>query len=280
MTPRQGVETPWESKAKDIFSACGVKALNRLIQAKIFQFKGELDPKIYKNQQFKDFFYDKMTETVYDNFSTSHLNPKDKSVLKFDNINTFNDSMGLGLNSKEIEYLKAGYASLKQTPSPEELMMFGQVNSEHCRHKIFNSYWSIDGEELDLTMFDLIKSTFNPDKNKNVIKAYSDNGAITSEQIVEIPRIEALSSAYKKNFTKAAAVIKAETHNHPTAISPKPGAATGSGGEIRDEAATGRGAKSKAGTSGYIVSSLNYEGQKIINKKNAGYPLESQMPCK
>ena len=139
-----------------------------------------------------------MTEYIYDNFSTSHLNPKDKSLLKFDNINTFNDSMGLGLNSKEIEYLKAGYASLRQTPSPEELMMFGQVNSEHCRHKIFNSYWSIDGEELDLTMFDLIKSTFDPETNKNVIKAYSDNGAITSEQSVEIPRIESLSSAYKK----------------------------------------------------------------------------------
>ena len=100
-----------------------------------------------------------MTEYIYDNFSTSHLNSKDKSLLKFDNINTFNDSMGLGLNSKEIEYLNAGYASLRKTPSPEELMMFGQVNSEHCRHKIFNSHWSIDGEELDLTMFDLIKST-------------------------------------------------------------------------------------------------------------------------
>ena len=272
VTPRQGVETPWESKAKDIFYACGIKALNRLSQAKIFEFTGELDLKILKNQQFKEFFYDKMTEYIYDNFSTSHLNSKDKSLLKFDNINTFNDSMGLGLNSKEIEYLKAGYASLRQTPSPEELMMFGQVNSEHCRHKIFNSHWSIDGKELDLTMFDLIKSTFDPETNKNVIKAYSDNGAITSEQSVEIPRIESLSSAYKKNFTRAAAVIKAETHNHPTAISPKPGAATGSGGEIRDEAATGRGAKSKAGTSGYIVSSLNYEGQKIINKKNAGYP--------
>ena len=151
-------------------------------------------------------------------------------------------------------------------------MMFAQVNSEHCRHKIFNSSWVIDGDKQDKTLFQYIKST-EPEKSSNVIKAYSDNSAVTSSFKTNKLIIDSDNSyAYKDTDTHS--VIKVETHNHPTAISPFSGAATGSGGEIRDEAATGRGSKTKAGLCGFNVSNLNIPGFEQPWEKNSSvsYP--------
>ena len=202
-----------------------------------------------------------MTESIFfslDEYKLSPLEPRSISVNN-DDILTFiqkyNDTLGLALSDDEVTYLHRNFVDLNRNPTDVELMMFAQVNSEHCRHKIFNSTWIIDGKKQDKTLFKHIKST-EPNKSKFIIKAYSDNSAVinsfkTNKLIIN----ESNNYTYKDVETHT--IIKVETHNHPTAISPFSGAATGSGGEIRDEAATGRGSKTKAGLCGFNVSNLN-----------------------
>ena len=164
-------------------------------------------------------------------------------------------SLGLSLSCAELDYLRARYHDLGRDPTDAELMMFAQVNSEHCRHKIFNASWTIDGVERERSLFEMIRHTQSRHPG-GVLSAYRDNAAVMrgSETSWFVP--DPRTRRYSAVPGRAEILMKAETHNHPTAISPVPGAATGSGGEIRDEAATGRGARSKAGLTGFSVSNL------------------------
>ncbi len=170
-------------------------------------------------------------------------------------LENFNISQGLALSKEEIVYLYNYFNSGKRNPTDAELMMFAQANSEHCRHKIFNADWVIEGDAQDRSLFKMIKNTHEISPDKTVV-AYSDNSSI-----IEGAKIKRFypneMNLFKENLELTHYLMKVETHNHPTAISPFAGAATGAGGEIRDEGATGRGSKPKAGLSGFSVSNLN-----------------------
>ena len=261
VAPRPGVESSWGTKAKDIFYASGLVKLKSIEQAKLYIFDNNIDPNILNNPSFYSEFFDRMTESVFfglDEYKLSPLEPRNLSYANNDILSFIvkcNSALGLALSDEEISYLNKSYINLNRKPTDVELMMFAQVNSEHCRHKIFNSTWVIDGKSQDKTLFKHIKST-EPEKSRFIIKAYSDNSAVinsfkTNKLIIDE------SNSYTYKDTETHTVIKVETHNHPTAISPFSGAATGSGGEIRDEAATGRGSKTKAGLCGFNVSNLN-----------------------
>lgn len=261
VTPRLGVESSWGSKARDIFYASGLNKLKSIEQAKLYIFDDDVDINVIKDPSFYSEFFDKMTETIFFNlqdYNFSSSEPRrpisvDGEILPY--IKNYNASLGLALSSDEIEYLSKNYSDLGRKPTDVELMMFAQVNSEHCRHKIFNSSWLIDGKKQDKTLFEYIRST-EPEKSKYVIKAYSDNSAVINSFKTNKLIING-SDDYIYKGVDTHTIIKVETHNHPTAISPFSGAATGSGGEIRDEAATGRGSKTKAGLCGFNVSNLN-----------------------
>ena len=278
VTPRLGVETAWGSKARDIFYASGLRKLKSIEKVKIFIFPDDFDSDIIKNPVFYSQFFDKMTETMFFEYTDYNFSQSESREITYEAegieayIDLCNEKLGLALSSDEILYLSTNYQGLNRKPTDVELMMFAQVNSEHCRHKIFNSSWVIDGEKKDKTLFQFIKST-EPEKSSNVIKAYSDNSAVTSSFKTNKLIIDSDNSyAYKEIDTHS--VIKVETHNHPTAISPFSGAATGSGGEIRDEAATGRGSKTKAGLCGFNVSNLNIPGflQPWEESSSVSYP--------
>ena len=174
-----------------------------------------------------------------------------------------NVSLGLALAEDEIDYLVERFSQLQRNPTDVELMMFAQANSEHCRHKIFNAEWTIDGEAKDISLFNMIRNTHKVSP-QGVLSAYSDNAAVFEG--FEQPRLspsamtEETAGEYHYHIEPIHVLIKVETHNHPTAISPFPGASTGSGGEIRDEGATGRGGKPKAGLTGFSVSNLEIPG--------------------
>ena len=264
VTPRIGVESAWGSKARDIFYASGLNKLKSIEKVKVFLFSDQIDLKTIKDPAFYSQFFDKMTETIFFdyedyNFTQSESRETLYEVKELESyIQTCNEKLGLALSSNEISYLISNYQDLNRNPTDVELMMFAQVNSEHCRHKIFNSSWVIDGDKKNKTLFQYIKST-EPEKSSNVIKAYSDNSAVISSFKTNKLSINS-DNNYVYKDTDTHSVIKVETHNHPTAISPFSGAATGSGGEIRDEAATGRGSKTKAGLCGFNVSNLNIPG--------------------
>ena len=261
VTPRLGVESSWGSKARDIFHASGLTKLKIIEQVKLYIFNEDIDNNVLNDPAFYSEFYDKMTESIFFNiedynFSTSEfreLSVTDTEILPF--IKKCNNVLGLALSLDEIQYLNNNFEKLKRKPTDVELMMFAQVNSEHCRHKIFNSTWFIDGEKQNQTLFKYIRST-EPEKSKYIIKAYSDNSAVINSFKTNKLLINN-DNCYVCKDVDTHTVIKVETHNHPTAISPFSGAATGSGGEIRDEAATGRGSKTKAGLCGFNVSNLN-----------------------
>jgi len=179
---------------------------------------------------------------------------------------------GLALAEDEIEYLVSAFQEgPKRNPTDVELMMFAQVNSEHCRHKVFRASWTIDGQQMSESLFDMIKNTFKQSP-KGIISAYKDNGAVLEGPEVPWFIPEPSSHVYTFQKDRAHIVIKVETHNHPTAVSPYPGAATGSGGEIRDEGAVGKGAKPKAGLTGFAVSHLHLPGFDQPWEVNVGKP--------
>ncbi|MCB1741853.1 MAG: phosphoribosylformylglycinamidine synthase, partial [Gammaproteobacteria bacterium] len=189
-----------------------------------------------------------------------------------------NRALGLALSEPEIEYLARAYAGLGRDPTDAELMMFAQANSEHCRHKIFNGRFVIDGQPQAHSLFQMIRNTFEQHPG-SVLSAYKDNAAVSAGHLVErfhpqpahgddVPA----EQLYRYHWLEADLVAKVETHNHPTAISPYAGAATGAGGEIRDEAATGRGARSKAGLSGFSVSNLRIPGFEQPWEQDHGRP--------
>ncbi|HHO60037.1 MAG TPA: phosphoribosylformylglycinamidine synthase, partial [Thiotrichales bacterium] len=209
--------------------------------------------------------HDRMTEMVLDDFDEAsclfeHHQPVAGETVDIlgggsDALQAANASLGLALSADEIEYLLAYYTSIKRNPVDAELMMFAQANSEHCRHKIFNADWIIDGEKQDRSLFKMIRNTYETHP-ENVLSAYHDNSAVMAAHTAPRFTVDQQSGQYHYNNEHIAMLMKVETHNHPTAISPFPGAATGSGGEIRDEGATGRGSKPKVGLCGFSVSNL------------------------
>ncbi len=266
VVPRIGTISPWSSKATDILQHCGFDEVNRVERGIMFGLKVKGEMTETQLAAIQALLYDPMTESMLTSERSGealfikHSSTKKKiiRIRKHDGHQSLaeaNKELGLALNKDEIDYLIASYAELERNPTAAELMMFAQANSEHCRHKIFNASWSIDGKTQAHSLFAMIRNTYeaNPDK---VLSAYKDNAAVIEGETGDRFIADPISHAYGYQHETVDIVIKVETHNHPTAISPFAGAATGSGGEIRDEGATGRGAKPKAGLTGFSVSHL------------------------
>jgi len=267
--PRSGTISPWSSKATDIAHICGLNDQIERIErglSVLIQFKPSVEVPDFSIVLSSVF--DRMTQQLYINDNLpkfddlfAHHAPKPLVTVDIisqpDNLANANKKLGLALDAGEIEYLTNAFKSvIKRNPTDVELFMFAQVNSEHCRHKIFNADWTIDGVKKDQSLFKMIRNTH--EKNPQyTVSAYSDNAAVFEgpEGYVWAPDFD--TKQWKSIKEKVQTLVKVETHNHPTAVSPFAGAATGSGGEIRDEGAVGRGSKSKAGLSGFAVSDLN-----------------------
>ena len=258
--PRRSTISPWSSKTEDIFKNIGIVGISRI--ERFYGFKiSNLEPN--SNLDLSSVF-DRMTQSIYsttEELAEFFFESDKRSLIEIDIISDgkkalehANTKYGFAISNDEIDYLLDFYNSINRNPTDAELMMFSQANSEHCRHKIFNTNWKVDGEEKEDSLFQLIKKT-SKESPKNIISAYKDNAAI-----VEGENTKRLSvnddQTYEVLHEKINSTIKVETHNHPTAISPFPGASTGSGGEIRDEGATGMGAKPKVGLVGFNVSNL------------------------
>jgi phosphoribosylformylglycinamidine synthase len=267
VVPRPGTISPWSSKASDIVHNCGLEKVQRVERGIVYTLEAG-DTAVLteaQRQQLLPLIHDRMTESVlFDVNDTDvlfrHAVPAPCETVDVlaggrDALVIANGEFGLALSADEIDYLVESFTALGRNPVDIELMMFAQANSEHCRHKIFNANWIIDGEAQDNSLFEMIRASYNASPD-NVLSAYSDNAAVTQGYPIQRFFPEAASHHYMPHAELAHLVIKVETHNHPTAISPFPGAATGSGGEIRDEGATGRGAKPKAGLCGFSVSNL------------------------
>ncbi len=259
VAPRKGTISPWSSKATDIFAHCGLANITRVERAVAF----DIAPALTREQL--GVLHDRMTEGVYTREEMAnlfeHLPPArgrtfDVPRLGRAAIVEANETMGLALSDEEIDYLVAAYTQANRAPTDTELLMFGQVNSEHCRHKIFNARWIIDGREQDMTLFGMIKHT-HATQPAGTLGAYKDNSSVLEGGgAARVLAANPSSHVYGFEEVTQDMLIKVETHNHPTAISPAPGAATGVGGEIRDESATGTGSRSKAGLCGFVVSHL------------------------
>ncbi len=265
VAPRLGAISPWSSKATEIIQNCGLKHLLRIERGVRYHFRHLPDHPEENNLEWQRTLYDPLTESLFEDIDQLRLlfaphQPQPLTTIDILQqgllaLQTANQKLGLALNDAEIDYLLKTFQSLKRNPTDVELMMFAQVNSEHCRHKIFNAKWVIDGHPQENSLFGMIRSTFqnNP---QQVLVAYADNAAVLKGSTIQRWLIDAETKEFLSQPEPTHIVLKVETHNHPTAISPFPGAATGSGGEIRDEAATGRGANPKAGWAGFSVSHL------------------------
>ncbi|MGE6529134.1 phosphoribosylformylglycinamidine synthase [Pseudomonas sp. NPDC077382] len=265
--PRFGTISPWSSKASDIARNCGLDKIQRLERGIAYYVQGdfsEADAGLIAAA-----LHDRMTQLVLERFEGaaelfSHAQPKPMRAIDVlaggrAALEQANVELGLALAEDEIDYLVTSFNGLGRNPHDIELMMFAQANSEHCRHKIFNASWDIDGESQDKSLFGMIKNTFQM-HGEGVLSAYKDNAAVIVGNVAGRFYPDAETGEYAANQQPVHILMKVETHNHPTAIAPFPGAATGSGGEIRDEGATGRGAKPKAGLTGFTVSNLNIPG--------------------
>ena len=258
--PRLGTISPWSSKTEDIIRNVGFDNIERV--ERLYGFNLECDSEI--NALDLSMFYDRMTQSIYNNkddFKNLFKSDKPRSLNHINileagksELERANKSFGFAMSDQEIDYLYDFYNNEKRNPTDAELMMFAQANSEHCRHKIFNAKWNVGGSQKNNTLFDLIKETSKSSPD-GIISAYKDNAAIIEGSKVERLNLNE-SNEYEFKEDNLNSTIKVETHNHPTAISPYPGASTGSGGEIRDEGATGRGAKPKIGLVGFNVSNL------------------------
>ena len=264
IVPRLGTLSPWSSKATDIAKRCGFNAVQRIERGIEYRLLGvdEVLPEQIEN--LKKLLHDRMTQVVLGKgeferiFSHHEPAPLESIPLLEEGRSSLvvaNTQLGLALSEDELDYLAESFTRLGRNPNDVELMMFAQANSEHCRHKIFNASWRIDGEEQPETLFGMIRNTslINP---SGIISAYKDNAAIMEGPEASVFMRDPSTMEYIYKDENAHILMKVETHNHPTAISPHPGAATGSGGEIRDEAATGRGSQTKAGLTGFTVSHL------------------------
>ncbi|MGF7482953.1 phosphoribosylformylglycinamidine synthase [Providencia sp. SP181] len=280
VTPRPGTISPWSSKATDIAHNCGLTQVKRIERGIAYYVQGNALTQAQWHEVIA-LLHDRMMETIFSSFEQAgalfaHQQPapmKTIDIIKGGRqaLATANTEMGLALADDEIDYLQAAFTGLKRNPTDVELYMFAQANSEHCRHKIFNADWVIDGQEQPKSLFKMIKNTFEKTPD-HVLSAYKDNAAVMEGSVVGrfFPEPEGRTYRYHQEDTHI--LMKVETHNHPTAISPWPGAATGSGGEIRDEGATGRGAKPKAGLVGFSVSNLRIPGFEQPWEEDFGKP--------
>lgn len=270
VVPRPGTLSPWSSKATDIAHHCGLKHVLRLERGIAYAL-------LANGVSLNEEQFNKAAVLLHDRMTQAVLNDPEDATCLFNQaapkpyrqvdvlgsgrqaLVTANAELGLALSEDEIEYLVESFQSLGRNPTDVELMMFAQANSEHCRHKIFNADWIIDGEPRSHSLFKMIRHTTDRSPD-NVRSAYRDNAAVISGHQAERFILDALTRTYGFGREEVHILMKVETHNHPTAISPDPGAATGSGGEIRDEGATGKGAKPKAGLCGFSVSNLRLPG--------------------
>ncbi len=271
VVPRIGTLSPWSTKATDIAHNCGLHKIHRIergIRYDLRLARGAA-PDEACFQALLPVLHDRMTESVLTRAEDAELlferhEPAPCVAIDLltggrEALEAADRELGLALSDDEIDYLFESFGALKRNPTDVELMMFAQANSEHCRHKIFNASWVIDGRPRDATLFDMIRASHRASPD-GVLSAYRDNAAVLAGSEVRRFFPNPVSGAYAPHAETAHIQIKVETHNHPTAISPFPGAATGAGGEIRDEAATGRGAKPKAGLCGFSVSNLRIPG--------------------
>ncbi|KAK0461429.1 CobB/CobQ-like glutamine amidotransferase domain-containing protein [Desarmillaria tabescens] len=281
--PRMGSISPWSSKATDISVICDLgDSVERLERGVAYAF-GTVGGKAISEDEVEaiaHLLHDRMTQAVYQHLPSedaifSHNEPKLLRTVDLsgpspkDIFIQANKDLGLALSPDEIDYLLDAYTSINRSPTDAELFMFAQVNSEHCRHKIFNASWTIDGVPQPYSLFQMIRNTEKL-SNKGTLSAYSDNAAVLEGHLA--PRFSPHKGLYTSQQEDMHILVKVETHNHPTAVSPYPGAATGSGGEIRDEGAVGRGSKPKAGMAGFTVSNLLIPGFEQPWETDVGRP--------
>lgn len=267
--PRFGTISPWASKATDIAHNCGLDNVNRLERGVAYYVQSSAPFSEADTAQVRALLHDRMIESVLEDFDAAaglfeHAEPapgRQVDVLQGgrEALVAANAELGLALSEDEIDYLMNYFGSVKRNPGDAELMMFAQANSEHCRHKIFNADWVIDGQPQDISLFGMIRNTYNKSPQA-ILSAYHDNSAVIEGHTAGRFFADVDTAEYTLHQEAMPILMKVETHNHPTAISPFPGAATGSGGEIRDEGATGRGSKPKAGLCGFTVSNLRIPG--------------------
>jgi len=269
VTPRLGTVSPWSSKATDIAYVCGLPGVRRLERGTLYFIDAAAALNELELRELGALLHDRMTESVWIDtldpqglFHAAAPRPLRVVSLAHDGHGALaraNTEWGLALSSDEIDYLVRAFGKLERDPTDVELMMFAQANSEHCRHKIFNAEFIVDGAKMPLSLFAMIRATYAANR-KGVLSAYRDNAAVIegSRAVRFFP--DPATQRYQGVLEPVDILMKVETHNHPTAISPFPGAATGSGGEIRDEGATGIGAKPKAGLTGFSVSNLRIPG--------------------
>jgi phosphoribosylformylglycinamidine synthase len=298
IVPRFGTVSPWASKATDIAHHCGLAQVRRIergveytvvLKSGLLGVGGKKALSAEARAAVAAALHDRMTESVapsrdhalhlFDELPAQPLQTVDILGRGRGALETANQELGLALADDEIDYLIDAFKTLGRNPTDVELMMFAQANSEHCRHKIFNGEWTIDGEPQDISLFNMIRNTEKLN-HAGTIVAYSDNSAIMAGGEAERWFPRGSNEQYGRHVELTHTLMKVETHNHPTAISPFAGAATGSGGEIRDEGATGRGARPKAGLAGFTVSNLDLPDarQPWENARDAAAPVPQRNP--
>lgn len=286
VTPRLGTISPWASKATNIAENCGLAGIERIERGMAVWLEGALTDE--QKQQWAALLHDRMTESVLPDFQTAsklfhHIQSETFSSVDVlgggkEALVKANTETGLALSADEIDYLVENYQALQRNPSDVELMMFAQANSEHCRHKIFNADFILNGEKQPKSLFGMIRDTHNAHPEGTVV-AYKDNSSVIEGAKIERFYPDAAENqGYRFHEEDTHIIMKVETHNHPTAIAPFAGAATGAGGEIRDEGATGKGSRPKAGLTGFTVSNLNIPGLKQPWEQDYGKPEHISSP--
>lgn len=289
VVPRIGTLSPWSSKATDIAELCGLTVVKRLERGRSYRFrmsvKDDFEPFL---PMLGELIHDRMTESVLLNIEDAESLFEAKppkagqrvAVLEQGRaaLTDANLALGLALAEDEIDYLSDAFTELGRDPTDVELMMFAQANSEHCRHKIFRASWDIDGETRALSLMDMIQNTYEQTAGASVLSAYSDNASVIEGYTADRFFPDSETRAFGYHREPMPILMKVETHNHPTAIAPFPGAATGAGGEIRDEGAVGRGSRPKAGLTGFTVSNLQIPGAIEPWEKDYGRPKRIASP--
>ncbi len=286
ITPRIGTISPWSSKATDIAHNCGLDGVERIERGMAVYVSGSLHDS--ERAQWASLLHDRMTESVLPDFQSAGKLFAAHEDQSFDTVDVLgggraaleaaDKNMGLALSSDEIDYLLENYRALNRNPSDVELMMFAQANSEHCRHKIFNADFILNGEKQEKSLFRMIRDTHEASPQGTVV-AYKDNSSVIEGAQIErfYPNADQ-GQAYGFHKENTHIIMKVETHNHPTAIAPFAGAATGAGGEIRDEGATGRGSRPKAGLTGFTTSNLQIPGFRQPWEQDYGKPEHIASP--
>jgi len=271
VVPRPGTISPWSSKATDIAHICGLKSVNRIERGIAYYVQTPMPLARDVQQQLDSVLFDRMTEAVLDTTQAAAVLFQVEAARPLATVPVLsqgrealvkaNATLGMALAEDEIDYLTEAFRQLQRDPTDVELMMFAQANSEHCRHKTFRASWSLDGIEQPYSLMEMIQNTYAKTNGAGVLSAYEDNASVIVGPTAGRFYPDPVDREYGYHEEPIHILMKVETHNHPTAIAPFAGAATGSGGEIRDEGAVGRGSKPKVGLSGYSVSNLRIPGQ-------------------